>query len=326
MLVNPVQLIDIKNSGVLGNTVHAEFMNQLVHAEDFLLAVRSPAQKCQEVVDSFRQITQLTILVNAGSAVTLTHFGVVLTQNQGNMTEGRLFEAQCIINEALTRSVGQMLLSADYMSNVHKRIVDNYSIVIGRDAIGFNDNEITDIIGIKNYIATNHVANENLLVGRNAEANGRFAAFSFKLSNLLFCQMTAFAHITRHFAFFDQALTFFLQLLIGAVAIVSLAFSQQLVSIFFVDIKTFHLMIRSVRAANINALIPVHTQPLQSSLDIFLGFRGRTLTVGILDTQNQLAAGFAGQQIVEQRTARTTDMERAGRARRKSYSNFIITH
>ena len=60
-------------------------------------------------------------------------------------------------------------------------------------------------------------------------------------------------------------------------------------------------MIWSVRAANINALIPVHTQPLQSSLDIFLGFRGRTLTVGILDTQNQLTAGFAGQQIVEQR-------------------------
>ena len=71
-----------------------------------------------------------------------------------------------------------MLFSADYMSNVHKRIVDNYSIVISRDAVGFNDNEITDIIGIKNYITTNHVANENLLVGRNAEANGRFAAFS----------------------------------------------------------------------------------------------------------------------------------------------------
>ena len=326
VLVNPVQLVDIENSGVLGNAVHAEFVNQLVHAEDFLLAVRSPAQKCQEVVNSFRQVTQLTILVNTGSAVTLAHFGVVLAQNQGNVTEGRLFEAQCIINEALTRSVGQMLFSADYMSNVHQRIIDNYSIVIGRNTVGFNNNEITDIIGIKNYIATNHVANENLLVGRNAEANGRFAAFSFKLSNLLFGQMTAFAHITRHFAFFDQALAFFLQLLIGAVAIVSLAFSQQLVSIFFVDIKTFHLMIRSVRAANINALIPVHTQPLQSSLDIFLGFRGRTLTVGILDTQNQLAAGFAGQQIVEQRTARTTDMERAGRARRKSYSNFIITH
>ena len=261
VLVNPVQLVDIENSRVLSYTVHAELVNQLIHAEDFLLAVRSPAKKCEEVVDSLRQIAQLTILVNAGSAMTLAHLGMVLAQNQGDVAKGRFFKAQCIINEALARSVGQMLLCTDYVGNVHQCIVDNYSIVIGRDAVRFYDNEITDIVGIKNNVATNHVANQNLLVSRNAEAYGRLAAFSLELSNLLFRQVTAFAHVARHFALFNQALALLLQLLVGAVAVVSLALSKQLVSIFFVDIQTLHLMIGAVRAANINALIPVHTQP-----------------------------------------------------------------
>ena len=324
MLVNPVQLIDIENCRILSYAVHGELFNQLLHAEDFLLAIGSPAQQSQEIVDAGGQIAQLTILVHTGSAMALAHLGVVLAQNQGNMTKGGLLKAQCIINQALARSVGQMLLSTDYMGNVHQSIVDYYGIVIGGDAIGFNDNKITDIIGIKYYIATHHIAHQDLLISGHAEAHGRLATFSLKLSDLLGSQIAAFTHVARHFTSLNQGLALLLQLFISAIAIVCLALSQQLVGIFFVNIQTLHLMVGAIGAAHINALIPVHAQPLQSSLDVFLGFRGGTLSIGIFNTQNQLAAGFASQQPVEQGATSAANMERAGRARCKSYSYFFI--
>ena len=193
--------------------------------------------------------------------MTLAHLGVILAQNQGNMTEYRFFKAQSIVYQALARSVGQMLLSADYMGNMHQSIVNYNCIVVGRNTIGFYDYKIADVIGIKNNVATNQVTNQNLLVSRHTEANSRLAAFGLILSNLLRSQVAAFAHIARHLALFNQGLTLLLQLLVGAVAVVSLALSQQLVSIFFVDVKTFHLVVGAIFAAYINALIPVHTKP-----------------------------------------------------------------
>ena len=261
MLVNPVELVDIKDCGVLSYAVHAKFLHQLVHAENFLLAVRCPAQKCQEVVDSLGQITQLTVLVNTGCTMTLAHLGVILAQNQGDMAKGGFFEAKCIINQALARSVGKMLLSADYMGDVHQGIVNNNSVIIGGNAVRFNNNEIADVVGIKNNVATHHVAHQNLLVSRHTEADSRLTAFGLEFGNLLLRQMTALAHVARHFAFLNQGLAFLLQLLVGAVAIVGLTLCQQLVSIFFVQVQALHLMVRAIGAAYVNALIPIHSQP-----------------------------------------------------------------
>ena len=119
MLVNPVQFVNIKYSRVLGNMVHAELFNKLVHAENFLFAVRRPAKKCQEVVNGFRQITELAVLVYGSCTVAFGHFGMVLAENKGNMPEGRLLKAKCVINKALARSVGKMFLSADNMGDMH---------------------------------------------------------------------------------------------------------------------------------------------------------------------------------------------------------------
>ena len=154
-----------------------------------------------------------------------------------------------------------MFFSTDNMSNVHQRLINNNGIVISRNSVGFNDNEITDIIGIKNDIAAYHIAYQNLLISRHTETYGRFTAFCFISSNLLWSQITAFAHIARHFAFFNQCLTFFFQFFVSAVAIISFAFCKQFFSILFVDIQSFSLTIRTIFAAYINTFIPVHTQP-----------------------------------------------------------------
>ena len=267
----------------------------------------------------------MTILVNRSCTVTFGHFGVVFTQDKGDMTKYRFVKTKCIINQALTRSVGKMFFSADNVADFHGSIVDNYRIIVSRDTVGFNDYEIADTVGIKSNSATNQVVNYDLLVSRNTETNSRFATFCFISSDLFRSQVTTFAHITRHFAFFNQCLTFFFQFFVSAVAVVCFAFSKKLVSVFFVQDKTFSLTIRTIRTANINTFIPIHTKPFQCSFNVFFGFTARTFQVGIFNSQNQFAASFASQQPVEKCRTCTANMERASGAGRKSYSYFI-TH
>ena len=162
-----------------------------------------------------------------------------------------------------------------------------------------------------------------MLVSRNTETNGRFTAFCFISSNLFRGQVAAFAHVTGHFAFFNQCLAFFFQFFVSAVAVVCFAFCEELVGVFFVKVKAFSLTVRAIRTAYINAFIPIHTKPFQCSFNVFFRFTAGAFQVGIFNSQNQFAAGFASQQPVEQRGASTANVKRASGAGRKSYSYFI---
>ena len=150
-----------------------------------------------------------------------------------------------------------MLFSTNNMRNFHQRIVDYYSIIISRNAVRFYDNKISDSVRVKNDIAANHVADKYLLISRHTKTYGWFASFSFVLFYLFRSKITAFAHITRHLPFGRQSLTFCFQLFICAVTIVGLTFSQQLISIFFIQFKTLCLTIRTVFPTYINTFVPI---------------------------------------------------------------------
>ena len=95
-----------------------------------------------------------------------------------------------------------------------------------------------------------------------------------------------------------------------------------------IQAKTFSEAKRGYDPGEVDVFLEQVSAEVDAMLNKIVDLKNRLTAAEqrLADTQNQLAAGFASQQIVEQRTARTTDMERAGRARRKSYSNFIITH
>ncbi|MPM27823.1 hypothetical protein SDC9_74337 [bioreactor metagenome] len=109
------------------------------------------------------------------------------------MPKFRQFEAKRIIKQNLPRGIRQMFLGPNNMSYMHEGIINNNSVVVDRDSIGFNDNKITNAIGVKAYCPTHHIGKHNRLIGRNTEPYNRFTSFGCKTDSVFVRQVAAAA-------------------------------------------------------------------------------------------------------------------------------------
>ena len=252
-----------------------------------------------------------------------THFRMVGTQNQGDMSEKRFFKTQRFVYQQLTRCIGQVFFRTDHMRDMHQAVVNHDRIIISRNSIGFYDNKVADTVGVKFYITANQIVYHDFFVPGHPQTDRRPAALRLISLYLLRRQMGTFSHITGHLPVRDQVLAFGFQLFRRTIAIIGLAFRQQLIRIFFINVQTLRLMVRSVGSSHIGAFVPVHAQPTQSFFNVFFRLRRRTFPIRIFNAQDQLASGFTGQQPVKQRAARAAYMKWPCRAGRKTNSYFF---
>src|SRR5690606_16493026 len=107
-----------------------------------------------------------------------------------------------------------------------------------------------------------------------------------------------------------------IQTLGAAEAREGMAFGDQFVRTPLVDLAALALPVRTVRATDVGAFVPLDTEPAQCVVELAFGFAGRAQLAGVLDAQDELAAMLAGEAEVEQRDVGGTDMGVAGRGRR----------
>ena len=93
---------------------------------------------------------------------------------------------------------------------------------------------------------------------------------------------------------------FLLQLGFGAEAQISFAFTQQALGMFAINFQTVGLAIRSVRAADIGAFVPVQAEPLEIGNELIFKAGFAAFDVGIFDAQHHGAAIVPGEKPVEQ--------------------------
>ena len=137
------------------------------------------------------------------------------------------FKSQGFVQNKLTRRIGQVFFRPNNMGNFHKGVIKDYTVVINRHAIGFNNNEIPDFIGIKRHLATHNIIYFVSLVFRRSNAYDIRSAFSQILFYLFFRKMTARAAVNRRFSLGHLCIFFGFQLFGCTETVVSLAFSQQ---------------------------------------------------------------------------------------------------
>src|SRR5262249_57711608 len=82
-----------------------------------------------------------------------------------------------------------------------------------------------------------------------------------------------------------------------------------LVGVGGVEVQTLGLAIRSVRPADVRALVPVELEPAQIFEDARLRLTRRPLCVGILDAEDERAVLAVSKQPVEQRRAPVADVK-----------------
>ena len=75
---------------------------------------------------------------------------------------------------------------------------------------------------------------------------------------------------------------------------------KEAVDFLLIKIKPLALAVGSIISATVRSFIPFDTGPAKGIKNGLLGFEGGTLSVGILNPENELATLFAGKSKVEQ--------------------------
>ncbi len=127
-----------------GRAVHAvegELLDQLVAGEDLLRGVVAPAEPGEVVEQGLGQIALLDVLVQVDEDAELLVLGELALGHLGpraglgdvrDVREGRQLGAEGLEDEELGEGVGEVLLGADDVGDLHLDVVDGAGEVVER--------------------------------------------------------------------------------------------------------------------------------------------------------------------------------------------------
>ncbi len=110
----------------------------------------------------------------------------------------------------------------------------------------------------------------------------------------------------------------------GAVAAVGLPLGDQALGVLLVERQPVRLKVRPVVAADLGPLVPAEPQPAESIEEVGQRVGDVAGAVGILDAQDKLAAGVAGEDVVEQGDISSTDVGIPGGAGGHADAHFLF--
>ena len=350
LVVEPDTLLEVELGTSLRAAGDIECLHQLVEREDFLLCTWVPAEERQEVDHSLWEVATLTITgrnltrlrvvplqweYRETKAVAITLRELTLTlwlEEQRQVGEARhgVLPSECLIKKNVQWSTRQPLLTTDYVRDFHQVVVYDVGQVIGWQFVcALIENLVVQDVAHYLHVATNHIVDVDFLSWLNLEANGVLLAVGYQLIHLLLRESQGVAHLHTGMCIILEVLNFgtlSLQLLRSIESDVSLAVVQKLLHIFFIDVATLALAVRTMLTTEAHTLIKLDAQPLEGFQDVFLGSRNETMRVSILDTEHEFTTMLAGKQIIIKGSTNTTDMQCTRWTWGKTHSYFSICH
>ena len=215
-----------------------------------------------------------------------------------------------------------MIVAANHVRDAHVDVVGDDRQVIDRQAVRAQDDEVFDLLVIDLDVAA-HMIGVRRLPRRHFEPQRRLHAGCFESLLLVGGKMQAGAIVFPAAAGFLCRLTFFLQPLRRAVALVRKSARQQLMRDGSVALEALRLKIGRVRSADAGTFVPFEPEPAHRLENAGHHLVGRSLRIGIFDAKNEGAAVPPREQPVEERRARAADVQIAGRRRRESNPRAI---
>jgi hypothetical protein len=104
----------------------------------------------------------------------------------------------------------------------------------------------------------------------------------------------------------------------GAAVVVEVISVTQLLKVAGVDLVPLALEVWPVLTACVGTFIPIEAKPPQSVVDHLHCFGSIARCIGILDAQDELAAGMAGEEPIEESRPRAADVQVASGRRSES--------
>ena len=217
--------------------------------------------------------------------------------------------------------VRDVVLAADDVGHLHRRVVDDHDEVVERRAVVADDHEVAaDVRDVDLDVAADDVIPGDDALA-DAEPQGGGAALGLERGALTWRQARAAAVVAGRQLGRLLALALRLELLRRAVAGIGRVPVEKLLRGGRIEGQSLHLAVRRVRPAgaltgDLGTLVPAQAKPVQPVEDVLLVGDRRTSDVGVLEAEDERAAGVAGVEEVEQGRSGCPDVERAGRAGR----------
>ena len=195
------------------------------------------------------------------------------------------------------------------MGDAHHVIIHHRGQMIKSPPVGLQNNGIFQLTVIDGNITAQHVMYHRRPFMRNLQPNHMRFTRGNPAFGLIQRDIAAVPVIMRKFIIFSLLFAHLFQTFRRAETIVCRAHFNQLFGHFLIDFFPLCLTIRAVRAAYIRTLIPLDPQPVQTVNDFLLRSRDITCAVRIFNTQNKLAAGLFGDQVIIQSRPGTAQMQ-----------------
>ena len=206
------------------------------------------------------------------------------------------------------------------MGYFHEVVVDDVGQVVGRQAVGLEQDGVSDLGVGHGDVAADDIGDDRRTLQRGLEADGKGRPGRFAGGKLVRGQIAAAPVIAliATSGFLGGATLF--QLVGRAEAFVGVVVVQQPLRPLAVEVGALALDVGTMGAADAGAFVPVETHPAQGVDEGLRRALDGAFLVGVLDAQDELAAVFAGEHPVIEGGARPADMEVAGGAGCESYA------
>ena len=313
--INPIKLLGVEGRRVLGDAVERELAGQDIARDDRGLAVERPAEQRQIVDEGVGQVTGVAVLLHRGGAVALGELFAVGTQDHGDVGERGHGRAEGLVDHDLTRGVGQVVVAADDMGDLHHGVVDDSREVVRGRAIGAEDDKVVELLGIEGHLAVDGIVdNDVAAVLGHLDAKDVGLAGLDATAGLLGIKIAATALIALEGVLaLLRGLAVGVELLLGAEAGIGLALVPKLLGGLLVQVQALGLGVGAKIAAHLGTLVPVQAQPTHGAQDDLRVLVGRAGGIGVVDAQDERAAVCTGESPVIDSGAGAADVQLARR-------------
>ena len=289
--VDPVKFLVVEHGRTLVQSCHREHLAEFIHRKDLALVLRRPTQQGDVVDDGFRKIAFLHQRLETHCTMTfreLAHRAVgVLAVDQREVDIARHFPAKSLIQQDVFGIGRQVFAATDDVRDAHQVVVHHIGEVIRWHAVALQQDLVVEGLVLNGDFAIDEVVEGGGAFMRHLLTDHIRFAFSQVFLHFFGAQVTAMTVALEGILLGFLAFCGFLFRL-GAEAVVSCAFLDELHGVFLIDGLTLTLDVRAIVAAHIRAFIMMDVGCFEGLVNHASGIFHIAFLVGVLDTEHKL--------------------------------------
>ena len=323
LAIHPAQLLHVEDRRALRDTVIVELLDEVLERHDLVVVLRRPAEEGDEVHDCLGHEALIDEILEGGMTGTLAELLMVLIGDERAVHILRNLPAEGLIETIVLRARAQVLVAANDMGDAHQMIVDDIGEIIGRIAVGLDEDHVIELGVINGDVSVELVVEGRRALGRVVLTDDiRHAGCELCLDLLLREGEAVLIIVHDLFAVYGGLQG--LEALLRAEAVVCLALIDELLRILHIDAlcTTLGLHVWTTVARLIRGLIRDQAGVGEGFIDELDGPLDEALLIGILDPEEEITTLMLRDEVGVECGTKVTYMHSSGRGRCISRSDL----